>query len=552
MANTASQQQGVTLGRSAVGSVFGFIGLAGLLVAIISFAWTVTIAPITLIALIVGLVGMVAWAAVAPKDFVATLTGKQARHGTVSVFASLLLLGIVVLSYIIIARANIAIDTTLSRTFSLTDATFDVLDRIPEGRTLQITGFYTSDALEERALDDQFLRQYELQTSGRVVVEYINPQEQPAVAQRFGVIQNGQLFVSLLDENGNVDFNAVAAVPRENKQERDITNAILSLLNQQVLKVYFAQDRTSLSIFDETASGITLMDNGLRFNGIQTEAISLQQLAAAGEAIPEDAATLVLPRPRLALGEPELAVIDDYLQRGGSLLVLADATSNENSFLQQESAFNAYLTENYGLVAFDGVVVDPPMQVETPLDIIPAAIFGEHPTGAAIPQGQDPFFRIARPVLASEQKPETVANGRIMSSSQQSYIERDLETLFTTNEFAFDEETDLTGPADLVVWAWDEQGNGSKVILIGDGDFVRNRNIDSGTVGNAALFTESIRWLSGREDSINFGFVANPSGLPVLFVSGGNLDLIGIFTVAIVPLAVLFIGIIVWYRRTFA
>ncbi|MEO1444377.1 MAG: hypothetical protein AAFV33_28540, partial [Chloroflexota bacterium] len=101
-------------------------------------------------------------------------------------------------------------------------------------------------------------------------------------------------------------------------------------------------------------------------------------------------------------------------------------------------------------------------------------------------------------------------------------------------------------------WAWDEQGNGSKVILIGDGDFVRNRNIDSGTVGNAALFTESIRWLSGREDSINFGFVANPSGLPVLFVSGGNLDLIGIFTVAIVPLAVLFIGIIVWYRRTFA
>ncbi|MEM6529610.1 MAG: hypothetical protein AAF653_15030, partial [Chloroflexota bacterium] len=255
---------------------------------------------------------------------------------------------------------------------------------------------------------------------------------------------------------------------------------------------------------------------------------------------------------RLAITEPEIAVIDDYLQRGGGLLVLADAVSNENSFLQQESAFNAYLRENYGLVAFDGVVVDPPMQVETPLDILPAAVFGEHPTGAAIGEGQDPFFRIARPVLAVDEKPATVANGRIMTSSQQSYIERDLETLFTTNEYQFDDGTDLGGPADLVVWAWDEQGNGSRVMLIGDGDFVRNRNIDSGTPGNAILFAESVRWLSGREDSLNFGFVANPSGIPVLFVSGSDLDVIGIITVAIVPLTVLFAGIIVWYRRTFA
>jgi ABC-type uncharacterized transport system involved in gliding motility auxiliary subunit len=543
----------ISIQRATLGTTFGFVGIVGLLIAVVAFAWYLRFSVTVVVALAVGLVGLVAWAAIAPKEFVATMTGRQARYSTAATFAALLLLGIVTLVYIIVARANIAIDVTAARSFSLSDTTFEVLDRIPQGQTLQITGFYTSDDLQIRSIDDQWLRQYETESDGRVQVEYINPQEEPATAQRFGYRASGDLFVAVLADSGEVNFNTLTYVPRENKQERDVTNAIARMLNQRVLTVYFAENLTSLSVFEENEQGLTLLDNAMRASGIRTNTLNLAQLAANGDPIPPEANVLVIARPRLQLSQAEVDVVDAYLQRGGGLLVLTDIILEESEyFLQEGTVFHSYLAENYGLIARDAAVVDPPQAVNSPLEIIGAATFLEHPIGEALRGDIQTYFRIARALGASTEKPATVANGRIMSSSAQSYAEANLDALATTNTFEFDADADIQGPLDLVVWAWDEQGNDSKVVMIGDADFARNVNIDSGAAGNALLFLESVAWLSGTQEGLDFGFVANPSAIPTIFVSGQQLDLIGIVVIALVPLSVLFTGLIVWYRRTFA
>ncbi len=543
----------ISIQRATLGTTFGFVGIVGLLIAVVAFAWYLRFSVTVVVALAVGLVGLVAWAAIAPKEFVATMTGRQARYSTAATFAALLLLGIVTLVYIIVARANIAIDVTAARSFSLSDTTFEVLDRIPQGQTLQITGFYTSDDLQIRSIDDQWLRQYETESDGRVQVEYINPQEEPATAQRFGYRASGDLFVAVLADSGEVNFNTLTYVPRENKQERDVTNAIARMLNQRVLTVCFAENLTSLSVFEENEQGLTLLDNAMRASGIRTNTLNLAQLAANGDPIPPEANVLVIARPRLQLSQAEVDVVDAYLQRGGGLLVLTDIILEESEyFLQEGTVFHSYLAENYGLIARDAAVVDPPQAVNSPLEIIGAATFLEHPIGEALRGDIQTYFRIARALGASTEKPATVANGRIMSSSAQSYAEANLDALATTNTFEFDADADIQGPLDLVVWAWDEQGNDSKVVMIGDADFARNVNIDSGAAGNALLFLESVAWLSGTQEGLDFGFVANPSAIPTIFVSGQQLDLIGIVVIALVPLSVLFTGLIVWYRRTFA
>lgn len=555
MASAKQQPQDVTIERATLGTIFGFIGVTALLFAAIAFAWYLRFSATVVIALAVGLVGFLAWAAIAPKDFVATLTGRQARYGTAATFASLLLLGIIVLTYVIIDRANIAVDVTFGQEFTLSDTTREVLERIPQNSNIQITGFYTSEGLEQRDLDDQFFHQYELESDGQIVVEYINPQEQPAVAQRFGVNADGQVFISVLNDDGSVNFDQTVFVERRGVQERDITNALLRLLTNRVYKIYFAESMATLSIYDETESGLTLLDNNLRFNTLDTAVINLAQLATAGETIPEDAAVVVLPRRLLAMEDDEIAVIDEYLQRGGSLLILADLTFNERSFMAEGSAFNEYLRQNYGLGALDAIVIDPAYQVETPLDVIPAATFLEHPIGTIIPETATTFFRIARPVTVSDQKPPTVANGRIMSSSPQSYAETDIDAISNLNEYSFDPVADVQGPVDYVVWAEDvanEGGTGAKIVLIGDGNFAMNENIDSGAEGNAALFNASIQWLADIGETLNFGWSANPSAIPTIFVSGRQLDMIGLVTVVFVPLSVLLAGVIVWYRRTFA
>lgn len=541
----------ITIARDTLGMIFGFIGVSASAFAVIAFVWYLQFNLVVLAALGVGLFGLVAWAVIAPQSFTATLTGRQARYSTGATLAGILLLGIIVLTYIIIQRMNLGFDATAGMVFSLSDASFEVIERIPADRRVQITGFYSADALPQRDLDDQFLRQYEIETEGKIIVRYIDPAEQPALAQRFGVLDDGEIFLSFIDEDENIDFDSLVFVPRDGRQERDITSALQQMLSTQISTVYFDESQGALSIYDETDRGLTLIDNMLRSNGVQTNFLNLSDLAFSNEAIPSDARAVVLPRRQAALDGDEIAVLDAYLQGGGSLLILTDVLFNEAPFLAEDSPFNAYLAERFGISALDAAIVETPeLSVQTPLDALSYAVFTEHPVGQGIPAEDNVYFRIARPILLSADKPDTVANGRLISTSPFSYGETDLLTLAEQNTFEFDPDSDIQGPMDVAVWAWDEQGSGAKVILIGDGDFAMNTTIDSGTLGNIALATESVRWLAGIDEVLSFGFAANPSAIPTIFVSARQLDIIGIITIVIMPLTVLLTGITVWYLRT--
>jgi ABC-type uncharacterized transport system involved in gliding motility auxiliary subunit len=550
MASTQPPQD-ITITRASIGLVMGLIGLIGLIFAVVTFAWYLTVNGTVFISLAVGLIGLVSWAVIAPKEFVNTFTGRQARYSVSVTIAAILLLGVVTLVYIITARANVAVDITAGATYTLSPTTLEVIERIPEGRQIQILGFYSSRALALRERDDQFLRQYQVQSEGIIQVEYIDPIQNPAIAENFGIREEGELVLFMTTPDGSIDNQTVTYVSRDGKQERDVTGALNFMLNDRVFKVYFDESRTNLSIFDETQQGLTLVDNNLRRNGIQTDTLNLFAITEAGETIPNDASVLVMARPIAPYLAEEVAVLDEYMQRGGSLLVLADATFTDRFFMEEGSPLNTYLTENYGLRARNGVIVDPLSNVQTPLDIIGYATFAEPPVGSRLPT-EPTFFRVARAIEVSPEKPETVANGRIIAQSEASFAETDIQRISETNTFEFDPETDIPGPIDVAGWAWDEQGNDSKVVLIGDGDFTTNGVIESGAGGNAALITQSIVWLSGVDAEITFGFAANPSQIPTIFVSGQTLDLIGIITIAVIPILVLMTGIVVWYRRTFA
>jgi ABC-type uncharacterized transport system involved in gliding motility auxiliary subunit len=546
-----SHKDTITVSRASIGLAFGLLGLIGLLTSVVLFAWFLTVNALILAGLVVGLVGLVLWAIIAPSTFVGALTGRQARYSTSAVFATILLSGIIILVYILAARANITIDATAGGNFTLSQTSLDVIDRIPPGRTVHIVGFYTASALPMRERDNEFLQRYQAVSDGKIELEYINPTENPARAEFFAITDDGATVLYMSDETGTILENTITYVVREDKQERYITAALNRMLNNRVYRVYFDASRSDLSIADESGQGLTLVDNNLRLNGVQTDRLSLRQLAQNDEPIPADASVLVLARPLLPYTEAEIALIDDYLQRGGSLFILADIVFTEAFFLAEDSVFNQYLFDNYGLRALDAVVIDPQSYVQTPLDLIGYATFTEPPIGSQLPDTPN-YFRVARAIQVSAQKPETVANGRIISQSERSYGERDLQAAGETGTYAFDPQEDIPGPIDIAAWAWDEQGNGSKVVLIGDGDFVTNSVIDSGMVGNEALFVESVRWLSGVDAQITFGFAANPSAVPTIFISGRTLDVLGIITVALIPLTVLLSGIIVWYRRTFA
>lgn len=538
----------IVVTRAQIGHWASFVGGTSLLLGLLGFIWQAGTSTAIIALLIIGVAGIGLWALMNPREFAGFITGRQVRYSTLAVFSTLLLIGVVTLVYIFLQRAAITLDMTLANRFSLSAETLDVLEDVT--RPMQLTAFYTSAALQLREIDDQFYRLYESATNGQITRRYINPDEEPALAQRFGVYANGATYLAFLDENGEVDFSTLTRVPRqeEGRQEAEVTQTISRMLISGVFKVYFETGHGSIDPLDTSQQGLSNVHLGIQESGLITDSLDLSVIATLeGGRIPADASALIMPRLTSDLSDAEIGILDDYLSRGGSLFIMADALFNEGAFLRQDSTFNTYLWERYGVRTIDAVIVDYAANLRTPLDIVSAAVYGNTSIGERIDPAVSPtLFRIARPVQIETEDPP-VNNGRVITSSTNSYGERDFDALFTSDSFESNAETDLPGPLDSVVWAWD-QTTDARILLVGDSDFATNGFVST-SLGNALLFTDGLSWLTGLSEQIVFTPQGFSTGLPLMFVTTQQLDLIALMTVFVMPGIVLVIGLLVWMRR---
>jgi hypothetical protein len=544
------KHESVIITRQQVGQWASYIAGIALVLGVIGWIWQAGLTTPVIVAFAAAVTGIVLWIVAAPRDFTDFITGRNIRYGTTAVFSSLLLIGIVALVYILLQRATLTLDMTEGRRFTLSAETLDVLKDID--REIRITGFYDSTAVQQREIDDQFFRLYETATNGLISRQYIDPNQEPALAQRFGAYSNGAVFLSYVttDANGEdkVDFASLARVPRQEggAQEREMTQAILRLLRAGTLKVYFEIGHGELDPLDTGAQGLAGIHLGMQESGLITDAINLAQLATSGRQIPEDAATIIMARPTIDLRAEEIALLDAYLKRGGSLFIMADALLNEDAFLAVDTEFNHYLWENYGIGTLDAVIVDYSSNLRTPLDIIGYQVYMNTDISARLDPAQSPtLFRIMSAINVDDEPP--VNNGRVIVSSADSYGETDIRSLMETNTFEPDEGVDIPGPLTGVAWAWDQETN-AKILLVGDADFVTNGFIGD-SQGNAILFTDGVSWLTGFNEQVNFSPQAFVTAPPLIFISTQTLDLIAFVTVILMPGLVLVGGLVIWTQR---
>lgn len=254
---------------------------------------------------------------------VAVLRSRAFRHILTTVVLAAILVLVVSFLYARTEQAALTLDMTESRQFSLTPETLRILERVD--RPIQITGFYSSAALRFRELDDMIVRLYVDQTGGLIRSVYYNPDDNPALATQFNLTYDGELFVSYLTDDGQIDFSTIVRVVAENNQERNITSALVRLLDINRFTVAYDTTYSDINPFDTTARGFTGIFNGLGANGILTTSLDLAGLAARGADVSEDIDTILLARMRQQLPPDAIAVLARFLERGGSLLILTDA-----------------------------------------------------------------------------------------------------------------------------------------------------------------------------------------------------------------------------------
>jgi hypothetical protein len=314
--------------------------------------------------------------------------------------------------------------------------------------------------------------------------------------------------------------------------ERALAAAIYRVLHQKERILYFLSGHGERTLAVGMRDQLGEAGRVLRDSGYDLRSLPLLQAGA----IPDDAAAVVLAGPDLDYTERELAALDDYLKRGGGVLVLLDPVSLP--------ALEEWLVR-YGLRLDDDVVIDGSNRAfgtDGTNVIIP--YWREHPTT----QGLD------KPAVLGRSRSVSLAGGGdedptgqatiVARSDAQSFRARDASRT-RAGRVEFDATRDQSGPVG-VMGVSIVRGDGKRegrVALIGDADFASDNFLR--LHGNQALLLRAIAWLVPESSTFEGPSVeaADTAPLSALYVSEDQAKRIFATAVVIEPALILLIGI---------
>jgi ABC-type uncharacterized transport system involved in gliding motility auxiliary subunit len=419
-------------------------------------------------------------------------------------------------------------DTTKSGQFTLAPQTVKVLENLKQD--VQIKAFFQGG---ENASLKELLLEYKA-INPHIRFELIDPDRQPDLAKQNNVTAYGTVIVSYGGKDEKIEKRS------EEVREEDLTNAIIKVEKSEIKKVYFVQGHGEKDISDTDKTGYSDTKKAMADQGY---AVDSTNLASLGK-VPDDATVLILAGPRTEPFPQELQFINDFINKGGSLLIMVDPKPSPSleSFLKDW-----------------GVKVDNDMV----LDASGAGkLFG---TGPAVPLvlSYEPhkitdrfnamtFFPYTRSLELGSNTPNGTTVEPLFKSNQNSWGETDLENLFKGQPASRDEKQDLKGPLTLAFAVTKEikpiSGPTHKARLVATGTSNFPINAYFSQQGNGNMFLNMVSWLAQDEDLISIR-PKNPDDRRIL-LSASQLSILRLITLIALPGIALIIGIVVvWNRR---
>ena len=430
-------------------------------------------------------------------------------------FVVLLLVMVGLLGYLALV-SRLQWDVTQNGRNSLSQTSIAVLKKL--GGPVAIT-VYAADRDVQfgdvRNIISNFVALYQNNKSD-ITVTFINPIEQPKLAQQAGVRVNGEMVVTY---NGRREHLTTI-------NEQSLTNLFMRLARDEEKRVMFLTGHGERSINGNANYDMGEFGKQLQDNGFKSRALNL----AVEKDVPIDASMLVIASPQKDLLPGEVEKLLAYINRGGNLLWLVDHESLRGLMP---------LAEQLQLTLTPGVVVDPQArQLKAPITFALGVSYGQH----AITNNFDyiTVFPFARQITINEN--EEWYGVSLVDVAQQGWVETgDLD-----DDVSFDQMHDVAGPisiaASLNRTLHDRE---QRILVIGSGHFLANTYLGNG--GNLDFGINLINWLAGDEKLITIQPRATRDSRLVL--SESDLTIIVVSFLIVLPLFLLLSGIFIWRRR---
>ena len=463
--------------------------------------------------------------------------GHRFIAGSWSAFAAVIVIVIAVVANLIVGSLPTTatqIDLTSNSLYSLSDQT----RRIAASLDRDVTLYLLATSGNEDATISRFLNNYAA-LSSHIRVENVDPGERPTFLKGYDLETSRLYQNSVIVDSGDryrlVGYDEIFVTDYSMNYysysyetsttfdgENAITNAIHYVTSDNLPKVYVLTGHGEAELSEDVTDMIQ-QDN------MEQESLSLLSL----DAVPEDAAAVLINAPSSDLGDDETEVLIAWLQNGGNVVLMTD-------YIAEGSMTNLLrVTAAMGLTVEPGIILegDRNMRVSRYPHYILPEMTSHEITEALMEGGYYILTPIAQPIV------ETGSSGAsvtwLLTTSGSAYAKLAALDMKTTEK----EEGDTEGP--FHVGAVSE--NGGKLIWFSSGSMLTG-NVDR-TVGgaNSNLFLNALNWMGGQEESISIR--AKSLDTASLTVTGAQSSFWSIVMIGLIPLGFIALGLVVTIRR---
>ena len=412
-------------------------------------------------------------------------------------------------------------DITQGNRNTLTEGSVNVLKQMKG--PVNATVFVSQDDAYRKTINS-FMSRYQ-RAKPDFKVKFINPAEEPKMAQDAGVRAEGEVVVEYEKRTEHLVPPYV---------EQDMTNILMRLARSQTHAVMYLDGHGERSLigdknYDLGEFGFQLGKKGFK--------VANPDLTIAQE-VPRNGAMLVIAGPQVDIPEVEVGKIMSYVAGGGNLLWLID----------QESLHGLQpLAEFLGLNLTPGTVIDlSSTQYGADPKVAFASQYAEHPITKNF------TLRTLFPEAHQIDVNQTAADRgwsvtRLVDVAPNGW----LETGKLDGKPQFNEKTDIPGPINIAV-AMERKAENitQRVVVVGNGNFLSNTFIANG--GNLDFGINVVNWLAGDDKLITIQPKPLKDVNVIIPTDPWNrfLAMAVFFGYRMVlPLLLLVAGVTIWWRR---
>lgn len=394
-------------------------------------------------------------------------------------------------------RRYTRMDFTKQKISRLSDRTLEILKTL-DGPVKVIVFYQPSHRLFQLVKDqmDEYAHQSE-----RIKVEYLDPDQDLARAkqlvQEFQIQDTNIVVISsgtrhkYLSDTDLADYDVssmqfggemrVAAF----KGEDAITSAILSVTQATSPLVWVTTGHGEKSIDVEEGAGASTFKKALEQQNLLVQSATLAEHVT----VPADVKAIVIAGPTHRFSDAEIKLLGEYFDQGGRALILLDPMT--------DTGLEPLLLK-WGVALSQDIVVDPRARIPfvSAANLL-VATYTDHPIVAKM-KTLLTMFPLARSVRPVESEPEGVTVTSLAMTSPDGWG----ETQTSTETFEKGDQ-DIPGPVAVAVAIERELPQKTRLVVIGDSEFMMDAQIDN--AGNRDFTLGAMFWLTEQERLIGIG-----------------------------------------------